>query len=155
MHSPIEILYFSPSGDFKMFNITSKYFCMSNNTPLASWDAHTTRDFLTYYSCSYYISMVAKILNLGRIDISQFINFHSIWLLLCHKLLKYERSYELRSKISWHGQLVSVVTQGKKVQNSWFCKWRQAELIRVFLNKVYNKMFKEFRENDRFLEIMN
>ena len=39
-----------------MFNITSKYFSFFNNKPLASWFVHITRDFLTCYSCSYYIS---------------------------------------------------------------------------------------------------
>ena len=38
----------------KMFNITSKYFCIVKNTPLACWVAHITRGFLTCYSCLYY-----------------------------------------------------------------------------------------------------
>ena len=42
----------------KMFNITSKYFIFFNNDPPASSDAHITRDFLTCYSCLYYISTV-------------------------------------------------------------------------------------------------
>ena len=37
--------------------ITSKYFSFFNNKPPVSWAAHTTRDFLTCYSCSYYSSM--------------------------------------------------------------------------------------------------
>ena len=44
----------------KMFNITSKYFSFFNNKPPASWVAHITRDFLTYYSCSYYSSMFGR-----------------------------------------------------------------------------------------------
>ena len=47
----------------KMFNITSKYFRLFKNKPLASWVAHLTRDFHTCYSCSYYSSM-----DLWRID---------------------------------------------------------------------------------------
>ena len=41
----------------KMFNVTSKYFSFFNHQLSASWVAHITRNFLTYYSCSYYISM--------------------------------------------------------------------------------------------------
>ena len=41
-----------------MFRITSKYFSFFQNKPLASWSAHITRDVLTYYSCSYYSSML-------------------------------------------------------------------------------------------------
>ena len=36
-----------------MFNIASKHFFISKNTPPASWVTHVTRDFLTCYSCSY------------------------------------------------------------------------------------------------------
>ena len=42
----------------KMFSITSKYFSFFNNKPPANWIAHITRDFLTYYSCSYYSFMI-------------------------------------------------------------------------------------------------
>ena len=41
----------------KMFNITSKYFSFFNSKPPESRLAHITRDFPTYYSCSYYSSM--------------------------------------------------------------------------------------------------
>ena len=42
---------------FKIFNITSKYFSIFNNRPPASWVAHITKDFLRFYSCSYYKSL--------------------------------------------------------------------------------------------------
>ena len=45
--------------NYKMFNITSKYFSIFNNKPPASWVAYITRDFRTCYSCSYYSSMIA------------------------------------------------------------------------------------------------
>ena len=45
-----------------MFNMTSKYFSVFNNTQSASWVAHISRDFLTCYSCSYYCSNVTIIL---------------------------------------------------------------------------------------------
>ena len=41
----------------KKFNITSKYFSILNNKAAARWVVHTTRDFITYYSCSYHSSM--------------------------------------------------------------------------------------------------
>ena len=41
-----------------MFNITSKYFSIFNNMPSAIWVMHIKTDFLTYYSCLYYNSMV-------------------------------------------------------------------------------------------------
>ena len=44
----------------KMFNITSKYFSFFNHELSTSWVAHITRNFLTYYSCSYYISMFSN-----------------------------------------------------------------------------------------------
>ena len=44
-------------GNSKMFNVTSKYFSFFNKKPPASWVAHMARDFLTFYSCSYYSSM--------------------------------------------------------------------------------------------------
>ena len=54
LNRPIEIL----RKISKIFHINSKYFCLFNNMPLASWLAHITRDFLTCYSCSYYSSML-------------------------------------------------------------------------------------------------
>ena len=42
----------------KMFNITLKYFSFFNIKPPASWVAHITRNFLTWYSCSYCSSMI-------------------------------------------------------------------------------------------------
>ena len=42
----------------KMFDITSKYFTFFKNTPPATWVAHTTRNFITCYSCSYYSFMM-------------------------------------------------------------------------------------------------
>ena len=40
-----------------MFNTTSKYFSIFNNTPPPIWVAHITRELLTCYTCSYYSSM--------------------------------------------------------------------------------------------------
>ena len=41
VHKPIEILYFLPNRRFQnIFNITSKVFCIFNNTPLARWATH-------------------------------------------------------------------------------------------------------------------
>ena len=60
LYRRIEILYFLAPRDFKMFHITSNYFCIFNNTPLARWVAHTTRDFLICYSCSYYRFMLIR-----------------------------------------------------------------------------------------------
>ena len=40
--------------------LTLKYFSFFNNKPPASWVAHITRDFLTCYFCSYYISMASR-----------------------------------------------------------------------------------------------
>ena len=37
-----------------MFNITSKYFHILNNTPPARWVAHITSVLLAYYFCKYY-----------------------------------------------------------------------------------------------------
>ena len=50
----------SPRKISKNFNITSKYFCIFNNTPPANWVAHITRDIVTCYFCSYFSSMVAS-----------------------------------------------------------------------------------------------
>ena len=41
-----------------MFDITSKYFSLFDNKPPTGWIAHIARDFLTCYSCLYYISMI-------------------------------------------------------------------------------------------------
>ena len=56
LHRPIKT-FSQTRKKSNMFNITSKYFCFFNNTPPAKWVVHITRDFLTYYSCSYYSSM--------------------------------------------------------------------------------------------------
>ena len=45
--------------------------------------------------------------NLDRIDIPQYIYFYSKYLLLCHKLLKYEPRYDLQSKMAWHSDFKS------------------------------------------------
>ena len=42
----------------KMFNVTSKYSSFFNNKLSVSWIAHVTRDFLTFYSCWLYSSML-------------------------------------------------------------------------------------------------
>ena len=39
---------------FFSVSILKKYFSFFNNTPSASWVASYTREFLTWYSCSYY-----------------------------------------------------------------------------------------------------
>ena len=46
-------------------------------------------------------------LNLDRIDISQFIYFYRKFLPLCHKLLKYKPRYDLQSKMFWHSDFHS------------------------------------------------
>ena len=50
----------------KMFSITSKYFSFFNNKHPVSWVARITRDSLTCYFYSYYISMLlhASIINI-------------------------------------------------------------------------------------------
>ena len=53
---------FSHPREFKMFNITSKYFSYFHNKPPASWVAHITRDFLPCYSCSYCSYMITHCL---------------------------------------------------------------------------------------------
>ena len=52
LHKPV------PWEKSKMFNITWKYLSIFNNKPPTIRVAHVTRDFLTYYSCLYYSSMV-------------------------------------------------------------------------------------------------
>ena len=55
LHRPIKILQFFTRGRIqRMFDITSKYFSIFNNSLHESWVKHTTRDFFTCYSCSYY-----------------------------------------------------------------------------------------------------
>ena len=49
----------------KMFNMASKYFSLFNNTPPASWAAQITRDFLIYYTCSDYVSVLSMTLFSG------------------------------------------------------------------------------------------
>ena len=49
---------------FKNFNVTLKYFAIFNNRPPASWVAHLARDFVKYYSCSCYSSMILIILTM-------------------------------------------------------------------------------------------
>ena len=49
----------------EMFNITSKYLSIFNNTPPASWVAHITRDFLTCYTCHM---ILVRLLKLSRSD---------------------------------------------------------------------------------------
>ena len=56
LHRPIKIIIFLCENS-KMYKITSKYFSFLNNKPPASWVAHVTRDFLTCYSCVYYVFM--------------------------------------------------------------------------------------------------
>ena len=46
-------------------------------------------------------------LNLDKIDISQFIYFYSESFLLCHNLLKYKSRYNFQSKMSWHSDFKS------------------------------------------------
>ena len=43
-----------------MFNITSKYLRILNNTPTENWVEHIAMDFLTCYSWSYYSSHNGK-----------------------------------------------------------------------------------------------
>ena len=52
--------FFPTRENWKMFNITSKYFSFFYNKPPATWVAHITRDFLTRYPCSYYSSMIIQ-----------------------------------------------------------------------------------------------
>ena len=56
----------------KMFNITSKYFSIFSNKSPASWVAHITRKLFTFYSCSYYSSIIRckkwKAISYGSID---------------------------------------------------------------------------------------
>ena len=58
LYRSIKILHFLTLARIQKFKITSKYLSVFNNTPPASWVAHTTRDFLTCYSWSYYRSMI-------------------------------------------------------------------------------------------------
>ena len=59
-HRPVEtVQYFTHGRNSWIFDITSKYFSFFNNTPSTNWVVDITRNFLTYYSCLYYSSMVA------------------------------------------------------------------------------------------------
>ena len=86
--------------------------------------------------------------SLDSIGVSQFIYFYSKWLLLCHKLLKYEPCYDLQSKMFWHSGFKIF-----KTRISWLRIWSYTELMRVSLCKFFNKIFTKFWENDRFLRI--
>ena len=88
------------------------------------------------------------VFSLDRIGVSQFIYFYSKWLLLCHKLLKYEPCYDLQSKMFWHSGFKIF-----KTRISWLRIWSYTELMRVSLCKFFNKIFTKFWENDRFLRI--
>ena len=56
----LKFYIFSHPREFQLQNIlTWKYFSFFNNKPPATRVAHITRDLLTYYSCSYYSSMVS------------------------------------------------------------------------------------------------
>ena len=46
---------FSHAEEFRNFNITLKYCSIFKNMPLANRVAHIKKDFLTCYSCSYYV----------------------------------------------------------------------------------------------------
>ena len=62
MKTYLHLLYISYLREIsKMLNVTSKYFCIFTNTPPASWVVHKTRDFLRFYSCSRYSSMIRVI----------------------------------------------------------------------------------------------
>ena len=54
----------------KMFNIISIWFSFSSDKPPVSWVAHTTRDFLTCYSCSYYSFMIISNIDLAPLSLS-------------------------------------------------------------------------------------
>ena len=66
-----------------MFNITSKYLSFFNNKPPARWVVHTTRDFLTYYSCSYYSSMVSQTISFSK---NKLLKLICIWFRISGKL---------------------------------------------------------------------
>ena len=69
IHKPIKILQFLLRGKIQiMFDVTLKYFNIFSNKPPASWVAYITRNFLTYYPCWYYSSMIIGLLARIMID---------------------------------------------------------------------------------------
>ena len=106
-------------------------------------------------------SIVAKMFNLDRINIAWFFYFYSKYLLLCLKLFKYKHVtiyiakclVTVTLKFDW--QVVSVRTQRKKSQNSQSRKGSQAELMRVPLRKLHNKIFRGFWDNNKFSKILH
>ena len=104
-----------------MFNVTLKYFSISNNKPPTSWVAHITKDILTCYSCSYYRSMLK----------GKFIEIMSSWNLsvsyMIRKLLSRGISRLLcitSVKESVFGQ---VFFKYKLIVSQYF-KWKMAEI---------------------------
>ena len=88
-----KLICIKQSGFYNLFTITSKYCSIFNNKPPASWVAHITMDFLTYYSCSYYSSMVLDSFYIKHASLSRSL-FHKVTLRRSYgKMLSWQRFY--------------------------------------------------------------
>ena len=118
-----------------MFNVTSKYFSFSKNKPTASWVAHTTRYFLTCYSCSYYSSMHESNFVLSSV-ISLVISFHRTSRLTFYTLQKRQSYVKITIKILAPLFLLYFCLVFVRAFVEWYEVW---EFDRVLSTKTENR----------------